>query len=170
MLGIQKGLSYIHNSISMLFCKNIKYCLVFFLLSFAYVHAAVELGVDLIVTASKDEISFKSHEYVFFGGPEFALGPMLFFERPHSYMRDIALGAGMRFGSDIYFELDGGYLRRSFSGNTSTGFVAVPIVGKQFGQHFRISLPMVIKYFRTGSFAKTSSIEYAPYIGWRFSL
>lgn len=121
------------------------------------------------ISGPVNEVSIRSRAGLLVGGAV-AAGLVAYYEPMHSYLTDIILGGGMRFGSKFFVEIDGGYLQRKFDGVTGRGFAAVVMPGYHFTPRVRVSTAIYVKRLQGGDLPSRWIGDIFPFFGVRLSL
>lgn len=142
--------------------------LLLFRLSLAY--SAFEIRSDFFFSGLMgpvNEMSFYTHNGVYIGPEKLVIGGIFLYELRHDYLTDSGYGVGIRYEGNLFFEIDGGYFKRKFSGRQGEGFFASLITGKHVGKYFSLALPIIVKRIDSGSLDSRWIVDVFPYLGLR---
>ncbi len=110
-----------------------------------------------------------THNTLMLGGVV-KVGPYLAYERLHSYVTDMTMGAALRIGEKNFLELQGGAFKRSFRNDVTVkgkGMALNAVIGLKLSTHFSLSLLFSAKKIDSGLNPR-SIYKVLPYLGVSF--
>lgn len=133
---------------------------IFFILAFLLcqpAHAGVSVGSDVFAaTLLNTDVMLRTHNFAYLTFKQFGIGVVGIYERPHSYVQDIIVGPGLRFGAQAKISVDvtAGYFDRTYTMNgpgdaTTTfsgkGIGGALVIAKNLNKYVRVALPVIFK-------------------------
>lgn len=140
------------------------------MMAFAARSAVFETGILPGVMYRGQTISvLRLNSRLLFGNDFLWVGPYGDYQSLSPQVTDTSYGAAFRIGKDIFFEMQGGYFRRSFRQTgtdemTGAGFTANLILGFHLAPYAGIDLALMGKRISNGDLERRWIVDFLPLI------
>ena len=132
--------------------------------------AGLEIGGSSnFILAGINNANLKLQTYALFHMGPVAMGPMARYQHFNTEMQESIAGFAVRINTDVYIQLEAGFLQREAFGLTGTGTAAALSIGTKIANHVFLEMPIIYRHIPESDKENTlngrTQIDFVPMFG-----